>query len=300
METKVHYTGPMRFAHRGLAQAAPENTLEAFQGAVDLGLEGMEIDIQLSLDGEIIVAHDSNFTRMTLGHPTAFTNRRICEMTWEEIRAVELPYANHTLSVELPPHADIENMAIMPERLMGQEAGSDYETALAQDGRMARLMRFVDFDRWLSTQAAAVTVEVEVKSAGIMNRMLEILDNSPNTERYILFSGVPAYTEEIQKACRMQGKPKGLRLGANIRYLTEENRRYVEKADFFEVGLNAGGFTKEDLRWLAGQGVEVLSNLGDDPKWWAQMCKLEILGFKTNYAQAFTAWWEQNCERGNR
>lgn len=297
METRAYYTGPMRFAHRGLAQAAPENTIGAFQGAVNLGLEGIEIDIQLSRDGEIIVAHDYNFTRMTLGHPTAFTNRRLCEMTWEEIRAVELPYANHTLSVELPPYSSVESMAIMPERLMGQEVGSDYEAALVRDGRMAHLMRFVDFDRWLSTQTAEVTVEVEVKSAGIMDRMLEILDTSSNTGRYILFSGVPAYTEEIQRVCRTQGKPKGLRLGANLRYLTEESRHCVEESDFFEVGLNAGGFTKDDLRWLADRGVQVLSNLGDDPSWWKQMCKLEVLGFKTNYPQAFTSWWDQTCSR---
>ena len=36
------YTGPQRFAHRGLVQAAPENTLGAFQGAVDGGYEGPE------------------------------------------------------------------------------------------------------------------------------------------------------------------------------------------------------------------------------------------------------------------
>ena len=41
------YTGPQRFAHRGLVQAAPENTLGAFQGAVDGGYEGIEIDVQM-------------------------------------------------------------------------------------------------------------------------------------------------------------------------------------------------------------------------------------------------------------
>ena len=71
------YTGPQRFAHRGLVQAAPENTLGAFQGAVDGGYEGIEIDVQMTRDGEIVIAHDSNFTRMTLGHPDGGSNRRI-------------------------------------------------------------------------------------------------------------------------------------------------------------------------------------------------------------------------------
>ena len=51
-------TGPQRFAHRGLVQAAPENTLGAFQGAVDGGYEGIEIDVQMTRDGEIVIAQD--------------------------------------------------------------------------------------------------------------------------------------------------------------------------------------------------------------------------------------------------
>ena len=95
------YTGPQRFAHRGLVQAAPENTLGAFQGAVDGGYEGIEIDVQMTRDGEIVIAHDSNFTRMTLGHPDGGSNRRIRDLTWDEIQKIELPYANHLLS-EVP------------------------------------------------------------------------------------------------------------------------------------------------------------------------------------------------------
>ena len=285
------YDGPLRFAHRGLAQAAPENTFGAFEAAIDLRLEGIEIDIQLSRDGEIIVSHDSNFTRMTLGHPSAPSNRRLRDMTWGEISAVELPYANHTLPRALPAHSDVEGMAIMPERLMGQEAGSDYETALARDGRMAHLMRFSDFDLWLSSRPEPVTIEIEVKAGGTMKRMMELLDTSPNIERYILFSGVPAYIEEIQSTCRREGKPHGLRLGANIRFLTEEAKNALKSMDLFEVGLNAGAFTEEDIRWLADHGIQVLSNLGDTPVWWEQLCKLDVLGFKTNYAEAFTDWW---------
>jgi glycerophosphoryl diester phosphodiesterase len=94
------YKGPMRFAHRGLVQYAPENTLGAFEAAIDHGFEGMEIDVGVSLDGEIIVAHDSNFTRMTLGHPTGFSNKRLKDINWSDIVKTELPYANHMLPKE--------------------------------------------------------------------------------------------------------------------------------------------------------------------------------------------------------
>lgn len=286
-----YYSGPSRFAHRGLTQAAPENTLSAFQAVIDNGFEGIEIDIQMSKDKEIIVVHDQNLTRLTLGHPTGFCNRKIADMTWDELKQVELPFANHTLPRDLPHHSDIEAMAIMPERLLGQEKNSDYETALAKDGRMAHLMRFIDFDLWLTNQKSDVTVEVEVKSGGLIESFIKILDGSPNIERYILFSGVASYNAEIQTFCTSMGKPKGLRLGANIRYLTEAAMQQIKQMDLFEVGLNAWHFSNDDVCWLADRGIQVLSNLGDDPGWWDQLCKMDVLGFKTNYSDAFTAWW---------
>lgn len=284
------YAGPMRFAHRGLAQAAPENTAGAFQAAAEGGFEGMEIDVQRTRDGEIVVAHDANLTRMTLGHPTGFSNRRLAESTWEELSRAELPYANHLLPRSLPPCAGDEVLALLPERVLGQEEGSDYAAALAADGRMAHLMRFADFDAWYTEHGRGTVVEIEVKASGLMGRMLEILDRSPNTGHYILFSGAESCVREIQAACR-EGKPAGLRLGANIRFPTEEKLRAVREMDLFEVGLNARAFAADDVRRLADLGVAVLSNLGDDPAWWESLCRTGALGFKTNYAQAFTDWW---------
>ena len=45
------------WAHRGASAYAPENTLEAFQLALDMGADGIELDIQLSADGELMVLH---------------------------------------------------------------------------------------------------------------------------------------------------------------------------------------------------------------------------------------------------
>ena len=61
---RKEYCGmPMRFAHTGVTQFAPENTLEAFQKAAELGCEGIEMDIQISGDGEIIVTADAHAAR---------------------------------------------------------------------------------------------------------------------------------------------------------------------------------------------------------------------------------------------
>lgn len=58
---------PLLFAHRGGAALAPENTLAAFQNAVDLGADALELDIRLTADGELVVIHDDTVDRTTDG-----------------------------------------------------------------------------------------------------------------------------------------------------------------------------------------------------------------------------------------
>ena len=57
----------LKIAHRGANGYKPENTLEAFQKALDLNADGIELDIHLSIDGHLIVMHDETIDRMTNG-----------------------------------------------------------------------------------------------------------------------------------------------------------------------------------------------------------------------------------------
>lgn len=55
------------WAHRGASGYAPENTMEAFRLAQEMGADGIELDVHLSKDGEMIVTHDENLRRVTGG-----------------------------------------------------------------------------------------------------------------------------------------------------------------------------------------------------------------------------------------
>ena len=72
--------GSMIFAHRGASGYAPENTLEAFQLAVDQGADGVELDVQLTRDHQLIVTHDERIDRVSDG--TGFIN----SLTLKEIK----------------------------------------------------------------------------------------------------------------------------------------------------------------------------------------------------------------------
>ena len=54
-------------AHRGASGHAPENTLEAFRLAMEMGADGFELDVHMSLDGELVVIHDESVDRTTDG-----------------------------------------------------------------------------------------------------------------------------------------------------------------------------------------------------------------------------------------
>ncbi|MDR0488632.1 MAG: glycerophosphodiester phosphodiesterase [Propionibacteriaceae bacterium] len=55
------------YAHRGASGYAPENTLAAFDLARTMGADGIEIDIQMTSDGEVVVIHDETLERTTDG-----------------------------------------------------------------------------------------------------------------------------------------------------------------------------------------------------------------------------------------
>lgn len=60
MKTKI-------IGHRGGAKGFPENTLAAFKKSVELGADGVEFDVQLTKDGEVVVIHDEMIDRTMTG-----------------------------------------------------------------------------------------------------------------------------------------------------------------------------------------------------------------------------------------
>lgn len=57
------------FAHRGSLTEAPENTLAAMKKALDHGARGIELDVQLTKDNELIIIHDHHFKRLNSDVP---------------------------------------------------------------------------------------------------------------------------------------------------------------------------------------------------------------------------------------
>jgi glycerophosphoryl diester phosphodiesterase len=75
----LEWPGPIAFAHRGGASDNPENTMPAFQYAVDLGYTYLETDVHATSDGVLVAFHDPDLSR------TCNRDGLINELPWSEV-----------------------------------------------------------------------------------------------------------------------------------------------------------------------------------------------------------------------
>lgn len=73
----------INIAHRGASGYAPENTMAAFEKALEMGADLLELDVQLSTDGHVVVIHDYTVERTTDGQG------KVEDLTLEESRKLD-------------------------------------------------------------------------------------------------------------------------------------------------------------------------------------------------------------------
>lgn len=115
----------LKIGHRGAKGYEHENTIVAFQKAIDLGCDGIELDVHLSLDAEIIVIHDETINRTTNGK--GFVNKMslsdlktfLIDDKYEIPTLVEVfELVNHNIfiNIELKSYESIEKVIELIEK----------------------------------------------------------------------------------------------------------------------------------------------------------------------------------------
>ena len=74
------------YAHRGFSGKYPENTMLAFEKAVEAGCEGIELDVHFSKDQELVIIHDEKVDRTSDG------NGYVKDFTYEELKKINFSY----------------------------------------------------------------------------------------------------------------------------------------------------------------------------------------------------------------
>ncbi len=124
------------WAHRGASTIFLENTLQAFEEAIRQGAEGIELDVQLSKDGEIIVFHDESLARLS--------NRKdfVRDLTARELQEISLVHPqNRHLKGKIPLLADV--LAIVKESplLLNIELKNSYYLYEGLESKVIRLIK---------------------------------------------------------------------------------------------------------------------------------------------------------------
>lgn len=92
--------------HRGIAAAYPENTLISFEKAIEAGVDAIEFDVHMTLDGELVVTHDATVNRCSngVGEVSSYTLNRIKALDfgkWKspEFTGTRIPTLDETLDL---------------------------------------------------------------------------------------------------------------------------------------------------------------------------------------------------------
>ena len=100
------------WAHRGASAYAPENTLEAFRLAAEQGADGIELDVHLSADGELVVIHDETVDRTSDG------SGAVSAMSLESLRGLDFSNDKDGYAeVRIPTLAEVFEL-VRPTRMV--------------------------------------------------------------------------------------------------------------------------------------------------------------------------------------
>lgn len=166
---------PLLFAHRGGALEQPESTLLAFQTAKELGVDVLELDVQKTRDGRIVVWHGPRLDNVRIrgqnnADPKSRGRRSITEYTWTELE--------HAAWVASPP--------------LHRESASDLE--LVPEDPKRELLLLSQFLVHFPCEALNVELKSSIEPQDI-HEVLRILDSSPmcpSGEREVLVASFRA------------------------------------------------------------------------------------------------------------
>ncbi|MGQ9681015.1 MAG: glycerophosphodiester phosphodiesterase [Anaerolineae bacterium] len=131
----IYSRRPLLLGHRGAAAEAPENTLVSFRRALEVGAAGVELDVHLTRDGQVVVIHDDTLARV------AGVVKRVRDLTLAQVQSLDAGawFGREYAGVRIPSLA--EALAAMgPQALVNIELKG---TRLAADGLEREVARVV-------------------------------------------------------------------------------------------------------------------------------------------------------------
>lgn len=175
------------FAHRGSKKTHPENTMAAFIEAERVGTDGIELDVQLSSDRELIIIHDE-----TLDRTTTLTGY-VQNYTAEELKKADagIFFSEQFTGERIPFLREVFEWATENELMINIELKTDNITYEGIEQKVIDLIREYHFeDRIILSSFNHLSLEIAKKIA-------------PEIERALLFKDLP---KDIEKLLEEKGE----------------------------------------------------------------------------------------------
>lgn len=172
-------------AHRGYWADYPENTLGAYQMAIDAKADIIEMDVRLTKDGEMVVFHDACLDRMTTGYG------RLSDETWEYVNSLKLKMPNGAITqykmLKLSEALDfLKDKAVIALDI--KEGGAKYNTTFVNCLNMLKAKGML-YQSVIKGKLSYVTLsELMTKASVTLNDFLYTpiaFSTTPNLEQYL-------------------------------------------------------------------------------------------------------------------
>lgn len=237
--------GLQTIAHRGGGRLAPEHTLVAYQNAVDLGIDVLEVDLHLTADGELVCLHDGTVNRTTDG------SGAIAAMTLAEARTLDAGY-----------HFSPDGGATHPYRGAG--------------------VRIPTFGEVLATfPDTPFSVELKADDPNMVEAVSSALDAADAGGRVVLVSFHDWLIQALRAARPELVTAMGLAEMAELALLApEDEARYVPPCEYAQ--LNYAGIDEAMMARARRLGLRVQAWTVNDAAEMQRLLDLEVDGIMTD------------------
>jgi glycerophosphoryl diester phosphodiesterase len=252
--------------HRGTRGTRPENTLPAFQEAVSVGTDILEMDMQLSADDVIIVSHDP-----VIDDKCADSSGKkvVAPIPIRSLKASEI--AQYDCGA-------IPNPRFPDQKLYPHTPKPTLESVLAWAKKTSPTIQFN-----IETKMTAPSPELVADPKHFATKVLELLKKYELVDRTILQSFDPRTLVEAKKI-----EPK-LRLS----YLFETEKNYCELTSTLGAQIASPAYqlvTKENVALCHSKGIEVHPWTANAEQEWQRLIQCKVDGIITDYPKKLLAF----------
>lgn len=168
--------------HRGASEHAPENTMAAFRAAIGLGANGIEFDVQQTIDGHLVVIHDAMLNRTTSGSGPVF------EATAEVIEGLDAGgwFSDAFFGEPVPRLADVLALDGVEFELEFKDYGRAFLDAVLDAVDQADVFERVKFTGWNFPLLGILRTERPHAQIGLFSYPKQPWMTESVYERYVL------------------------------------------------------------------------------------------------------------------